>query len=44
MVVVIDEQGAGHAVLMVRTDQGELILDNKRDAVLAWHTGPGTTT
>jgi len=37
MVVVIDEQGAGHAVLMVRTDQGEFILDNKRDAVLAWH-------
>jgi predicted transglutaminase-like cysteine proteinase len=35
--VVIDEQGAGHAVLMVRTDQGEFILDNKRDAVLAWH-------
>ncbi|MFC1459126.1 transglutaminase-like cysteine peptidase [Microvirga arabica] len=37
MAVVIDEQGAGHAVLMVRTDQGEFILDNKRDAVLAWH-------
>jgi len=35
--VVMDEQGAGHAVLMVRTDQGEFILDNKRDAVLAWH-------
>ena len=37
MTVVIDEQGEGHAVLMVRTDEGELILDNKRDAVLAWH-------
>jgi predicted transglutaminase-like cysteine proteinase len=37
MAVVIDDQGAGHAVLMVRTDQGEFILDNKRDAVLAWH-------
>jgi predicted transglutaminase-like cysteine proteinase len=36
MTVVIDEQGAGHAVLMVRTDHGEFILDNKRDAVLAW--------
>jgi predicted transglutaminase-like cysteine proteinase len=35
--VVVDEQGAGHAVLMVRTDQGEFILDKKRDAVLAWH-------
>jgi predicted transglutaminase-like cysteine proteinase len=29
MAVVIDEQGAGHAVLMVRTDRGEFILDNK---------------
>ncbi|TDR93833.1 transglutaminase-like cysteine peptidase [Enterovirga rhinocerotis] len=37
MTVVIDEQGEGHAVLMVRTNEGELILDNKRDAVLAWH-------
>jgi predicted transglutaminase-like cysteine proteinase len=37
MAVVIDEQGAGHAVLMVRTHQGDFILDNKRDAVLAWH-------
>ena len=37
MTVVVDEQGADHAVLMVRTDQGEFILDNKRDAVLAWH-------
>lgn len=37
MTVVIDEQGEGHAVLMVRTDEGDLILDNKRSAVLAWH-------
>ena len=37
MTVVIDEQGEGHAVLMVRTDEGELILDNKRSAILAWH-------
>jgi predicted transglutaminase-like cysteine proteinase len=36
MTVVLDEQGEGHAVLMVRTDRGDLILDNKRDAVLAW--------
>jgi predicted transglutaminase-like cysteine proteinase len=36
MTVVIDEQGAGHAVLMVRTDRGDLILDNTRDAVLPW--------
>jgi predicted transglutaminase-like cysteine proteinase len=37
MVVVLDELGQGHAVLAARTDQGDLILDNKRDAVLPWH-------
>lgn len=37
MTVVIDEQGEGHAVLMIRTDEGELILDNKRNAILPWH-------
>ena len=37
MTVVVDEQGEGHAVLMVRTDQGELILDNKRNAILTWN-------
>ena len=37
MTVVIDEQGEGHAVLMVRTDEGDLILDNKRSAILPWH-------
>jgi predicted transglutaminase-like cysteine proteinase len=36
MTVVIDEENAGHAVMMVRTDRGDLILDNKRDAVLHW--------
>ena len=36
MTVVIDEMGAGHAVMRVRTDRGDLILDNKRDAVLPW--------
>jgi len=36
MTVVVDEQGEGHAVLMVRTDHGDFILDNKRDEVLAW--------
>ncbi|PVE20920.1 transglutaminase [Microvirga sp. KLBC 81] len=33
---VIDDQGQGHAVLMVLTDRGDFILDNKRDAVLPW--------
>lgn len=36
LAVVLDENGEGHAVLMVRTDRGDLILDNKRDAVLPW--------
>lgn len=36
MTVVIDEQGEGHAVLMLRTDRGDFILDNKRNAVLPW--------
>lgn len=37
MTVVIDEEGAGHAVMMVRTNRGDLILDNKRNAILPWH-------
>ena len=34
--VVIDEENAGHAVLMIRTDRGDFILDNKRNAILPW--------
>jgi predicted transglutaminase-like cysteine proteinase len=34
--VVLDESGEGHAVLMVRTDRGDLVLDNRRSAVLLW--------
>jgi predicted transglutaminase-like cysteine proteinase len=37
MTVVIDEKYEGHAVLMVRTDRGDFILDNKTNAVLPWH-------
>ncbi|RVU21687.1 transglutaminase-like cysteine peptidase [Methylobacterium oryzihabitans] len=37
MTVVIDEKGEGHAVLMVRTDRGDYILDNKTSAILPWH-------
>lgn len=33
MTVVIDETNAGHAVLTVRTDHGDFILDNKTDAI-----------
>ncbi len=37
MTVVIDELGEGHAVMMVRTDRGDYILDNKHNAVLPWN-------
>ncbi|MBD2751101.1 transglutaminase-like cysteine peptidase [Microvirga sp. BT688] len=36
MTVVLGEHGMGHAVLMVHTSHGDFVLDNKRDAVLAW--------
>ena len=36
MTVVIDDIGEGHAVLMVRTDRGDFILDNKIDTILSW--------
>ena len=36
MTVVIDEVDDGHAVLMIRTDRGDFILDNKTNAVLPW--------
>jgi len=34
--VVLDEVGEGHAVLMVRTDKGDFVLDNRRDTILRW--------
>lgn len=36
MTVVIDETNEGHAVLTVRTDRGDFILDNKTDAIRPW--------
>lgn len=36
MTVVLDELGEGHAVLTVRTNGGDLVLDNKTDAILPW--------
>ena len=42
MTVVIDEEGQGHAVMMIRTDRGDFVLDNKRDAVLTWDKTPYT--
>ncbi len=35
--VVRDEEGEGHAVLTVRTDRGELVLDNKVDVIRPWY-------
>ncbi len=34
--VVRDRAGDGHAVLTVKTDRGELILDNQTDDILLW--------
>jgi predicted transglutaminase-like cysteine proteinase len=34
--VVRDKKGEGHAVLTVKTDKGEFILDNQEDRVLLW--------
>jgi predicted transglutaminase-like cysteine proteinase len=34
--VVRDKKGDGHAVLTVKTDRGEFILDNQEPQVLSW--------
>ncbi len=36
MTVVIDELGEGHAVLVIRTNRGDYVLDNKTSSVLPW--------
>ena len=35
--VVRDGKGDGHAVLTVKTDRGEFVLDNQNAAILPWH-------
>jgi len=40
--VVLDTQGDGHAVLTVRTAQGDFVLDNKHSRVLLWRDVPYT--
>jgi predicted transglutaminase-like cysteine proteinase len=35
--VVLDEKGEGHAVLSVTTDNGDFVLDNRRNDVLRWN-------
>lgn len=37
MTVVRDDKGEGHAVLMIRTDRGDFVLDNKTSRVLSWN-------
>jgi predicted transglutaminase-like cysteine proteinase len=34
--VVRDKKGEGHAVLTVKTDKGEFVLDNQNEAILLW--------
>jgi predicted transglutaminase-like cysteine proteinase len=34
--VVRDHKGDGHAVLTVKTDKGELVLDNQNEEVMTW--------
>jgi predicted transglutaminase-like cysteine proteinase len=40
MTVVRETKGTGHAVLMVRTDRGDLVLDNQDSRVLLWNETP----
>ena len=40
MTVVREANGAGHAVLMVRTDRGDLVLDNQDSRILLWNQTP----
>lgn len=40
--VVREWNGEGHAILVVDTDKGELVLDNKNWAIVAWNDTPYT--
>jgi predicted transglutaminase-like cysteine proteinase len=40
MTIVHESDGEGHAVLTVKTDRGELILDNLTDDILLWSKTP----
>ncbi|MDA7945878.1 MAG: transglutaminase-like cysteine peptidase [Hyphomicrobiaceae bacterium] len=40
--VVRDENNEGHAVLTVRTSQGDFLLDNKRSDIRTWNDSPYT--
>ena len=34
--VLLDENGSGHAVLTIVSDNGDFILDNRRDEIMRW--------
>lgn len=38
--VAFDEYGEGHAVLIARTDRGDLVLDNRTNSILPWDRTP----
>lgn len=40
MTVVRQTNGEGHAILMVRTDRGDLILDNQEGLIKLWNETP----
>ena len=40
MTVVRDERGDGHAILTVRTDRGDFILDNMKPTIFRWDETP----
>ena len=40
LTVVRDENDEGHAVLLVRTDRGDLVLDNRTDIIRDWAAAP----
>jgi predicted transglutaminase-like cysteine proteinase len=40
LAAVYTEQDEGHLILVVRTDQGDLVLDNRLPSVVDWHRLP----
>ena len=40
MTVVLEANGDGHAVLTVKTDKGDLVLDNLNQSILSWSETP----
>ena len=40
MTIVHEANGEGHAVLTVKTNRGEYILDNLNDRILLWSETP----